>query len=86
MAHQLGVAFSTLNRWERGHSAPSGLALMAIEATRASFAPEFDPRADDSGEAPDPEPVPKAPRTKRKRSKKKVKKKRSRKARKQKSG
>lgn len=30
MAHQLCVTFSTINRWENGHSAPHRLALAAL--------------------------------------------------------
>jgi type I restriction enzyme M protein len=31
LAAQLGVSFQTVNRWERGHSRPSQLALHAIK-------------------------------------------------------
>jgi transcriptional regulator with XRE-family HTH domain len=31
MAHQLGVTFPTLNRWEKGRATPSPLALEKIE-------------------------------------------------------
>lgn len=31
-ATRLGVSFTTVNRWERGHSAPSKSALKALEA------------------------------------------------------
>ena len=31
LAAQLGVSFQTVNRWERGHTKPSQLALHAIE-------------------------------------------------------
>ncbi|NQY01378.1 MAG: helix-turn-helix domain-containing protein [Flavobacteriaceae bacterium] len=30
-AHQLGVTFPTVNRWERGHANPSPMALKLIE-------------------------------------------------------
>jgi putative transcriptional regulator len=30
-AHTVGVAFATVNRWEKGHARPSGLALKALE-------------------------------------------------------
>ncbi len=31
MAHQLGVSFATVNRWESGKTKPSKLALKAFE-------------------------------------------------------
>lgn len=31
LAHQLGVSFSTINRWENGKTAPSKLACSRIE-------------------------------------------------------
>lgn len=31
MAHQLGVSFATVNRWESGKTRPSRLALKAFE-------------------------------------------------------
>ncbi|MEL7034777.1 MAG: helix-turn-helix transcriptional regulator [Cyanobacteria bacterium J06592_8] len=31
LAAQLGVSFQTVNRWERGHTKPSQLALQAIK-------------------------------------------------------
>ncbi len=30
-ARDLGVAFATVNRWEKGHSSPRGLSLKALE-------------------------------------------------------
>ncbi|NJK38124.1 MAG: helix-turn-helix transcriptional regulator [Oscillatoriales cyanobacterium RM1_1_9] len=30
LASELGVSFQTVNRWERGHTKPSHLALVAI--------------------------------------------------------
>ena len=34
MAHQLGVSFATVNRWESGKTKPSKLALKASEEYR----------------------------------------------------
>jgi len=31
MAHELGVSWSTISRWENGHCRPSGLALLALK-------------------------------------------------------
>lgn len=31
LAHQLGVSFATINRWENGKSAPSRLAIGALK-------------------------------------------------------
>lgn len=43
-AHQLGVAYSTLNRWERGEVLPkSRLVLQAIEAFIATHQPRGTP-------------------------------------------
>lgn len=30
LAHELNISFSTLNRWENGHNAPSRLAKMSL--------------------------------------------------------
>ena len=30
-ARELGVAYATVNRWEKGHKKPSALALKALE-------------------------------------------------------
>ncbi len=30
MAHELGVSWTTVSRWENGHFRPSGLALQAL--------------------------------------------------------
>ena len=30
-AHRLGVTFVTVNRWERGHSYPTGLSVAVLE-------------------------------------------------------
>ena len=32
MAHELGVTFATMNRWENGHSIPSRLAGKQLDA------------------------------------------------------
>jgi transcriptional regulator with XRE-family HTH domain len=49
MARVLGVSFASVNRWEGGHSAPTGPArdlYLAIEgALRAGYAPEVILRA-----------------------------------------
>jgi DNA-binding transcriptional regulator YiaG len=31
-AHKLGVTFVSVNRWENGHSTPTGLSARALEA------------------------------------------------------
>ena len=30
-AREIGVSFATVNRWERGHMAPNGLSLKALQ-------------------------------------------------------
>lgn len=32
LAHELGVSFATVNRWENGHSSPKGIFLKALQA------------------------------------------------------
>ena len=39
LARELGVTVSTVFRWEKGRSRPSGLALRAIERLRAQAEP-----------------------------------------------
>lgn len=40
----LGVSFSTLNRWEKGHMQPSPLALKQIESVFETLSQASDPR------------------------------------------
>lgn len=51
MAHQLGVSFATVNRWETGKSKPSKLAIRAFEEFCKTKAIILDPdgSAADSG-------------------------------------
>lgn len=50
LARELGVSFSTVNRWERGRSQPSGLALVGLHRLKPDrnankrCAPRFDVR------------------------------------------
>lgn len=37
-AHQLGVTVATVNRWERGHTAPSQLAKLALNGMKEKAA------------------------------------------------
>lgn len=39
MAAKLGVTFSSVNRWENGHTRPSPLAMKQIEALVVSLGP-----------------------------------------------
>lgn len=43
LAAQLGVTFSSVNRWENGHRKPSPLAMRSIEelATKIGLQPEI---------------------------------------------
>lgn len=43
LAAQLGVTFSSVNRWENGHRKPSRLAMRSIEelATKIGLQPEI---------------------------------------------
>jgi putative transcriptional regulator len=43
LAAQLGVTFSSVNRWENGHRKPSPLAMRSIEelATKIGLRPEI---------------------------------------------
>ncbi len=35
LAHELGVSFATVNRWENGKRSPTGLSLKALSDLRA---------------------------------------------------
>lgn len=37
-AHEIGVSYATVNRWENGHKRPTGLSLKALERMKARAA------------------------------------------------
>lgn len=71
MAHKLGVSFATVNRWEKGRAAPTGLSLDILDTAQkdvVTVLPVYEWK-------PDPLPV-----KVRKRTRKKTKRKKSKKA------
>lgn len=76
MAARLGVAFATVNRWEKGRTSPTGLSIQILD----SIAENPETAAGKPQKPPVPEPLPEPP-AKSKRKKKSPAKKASKKRR-----
>ena len=75
MAHKLGVSFATVNRWEKGRSAPTGLSLDILDTAQkevVTVLPVYEWK-------PEPPPVKVRKKTTRKKAKRKKSKKAKRK-------
>ena len=75
MAHKLGVSFATVNRWEKGRAAPTGLSLDILDTAQKEVVPVLPVYE----WKPEPPPVKVRKKTTRKKAKRKKSKKAKRK-------